>query len=149
MSAISDVYDALITRTTSVLTSHTRLSNPYKLDENPDILLRQGYGLAIGAGENSNREFGCRLSIRREFTLSIVRRYAATDLDASGKGTTEKQIMEDAKLLVADFEENTTLTTGARIVKFLSDSGIQYVRSETDKFMYCELIIETEYFETI
>ena len=150
MSAVSSAYDAVITAIESQLPNHKRLSNPYDVEENTDLFLRQGYGLVLGPGENSKRNLCNVLSIRRTFQVIISRKYAATELNASGKATTEKQIMEDLKTLIAYFETNTTLNTGVRVVGFESDSGIQFVKkSATDMYLFTEGIFEIEYFETI
>jgi len=149
MSAITTVYDILITRIAAVLTGHYRLSNPYKLEENAETFLRIGYGLAIGDAVNTLKPMTGCLFTQRNFILSISRRYAATESNAVAKATTEKQIMEDLFLLINDFHQNTTLTNGNRVVKFESDSGINYVQGETDKFMYTSAVISIEYFETL
>ena len=149
MSEVSTVYDALITRIEAVLTGHFRLSNPYKLEENPSTFLRIGYGVGIGSGTNTRRPMAGCISIERSFPVSITRRYAALETNASAKATTEKQLMEDMFLLIKDFHENTSLTNGNRVVRFDSDNGINYVETETDRFMYVTGIISIEYFENL
>jgi hypothetical protein len=149
MSEVSTVYDALITRIEAVLTGHYRLSNPYKLEENPSTFLRIGYGLGIGSATNTGRPMSGCISIQRTFQVSITRRYAALETNASAKATTEKQILEDMFLLIKDFHENTSLTNGNRVVKFDSDNGINYVETESDRFMYTTGLISIEYFENL
>lgn len=151
MSEVSTVYDALITRIEAVLTGHYRLSNAYKIEENPSTFLRIGYAVGIGAATNSLRPTasnGC-ISIERTFPVTITRRYAALETNAAAKATTEKQILEDVLLLVKDFQSNTSLTNGNRVVKFVSDNGINYVETDTDKFMYTTADISIEYFENL
>jgi len=149
MSEVSTVYDAMITRIGAVLTGHLRLSNPYKIEENSATLLRVGYGVGIGPATNTRRPMSGCASIQRTFIVSISRRYAALDSSGSAKATTEKQIMDDMFLLIKDFSENTSLTNGNRVVGFDSDNGINYVETESDRFMYTTANFSIEYFENL
>lgn len=149
MSEVSTVFDALVTRVGAVLTGHFRLSNAYKLEENSSTFLRIGYAVGVGPAVNTLRPMSCMVFVQRSFTISITRRYAALETDAAAKATTEKQIMEDMLLVIKDLHTNTSLTNGNRVVKFESDNGINYVETDTDKFMYTTADISIEYFENL
>jgi hypothetical protein len=62
MSTISSIYDALETLVSTELTDYTRLSDSYFLEENPEIELTKGYGIVIGALQNTNRLLSCDLT---------------------------------------------------------------------------------------
>lgn len=149
MSDISTVYDAIITRVEAVLTSHKRLSNPYKPDENSEKVLNKGYGVRFGPGVNTNRQFN-KLSVERTFGIVLTRRVYATEQAASKKASTEKSLFEDQKLILEDIEGDPTLGTSV-VVKaaYTEDSGLEFVFVEKDNFLSLESIITVEYFEDI
>jgi len=149
MSNFSSLYDAIVTRVVTVLPSHTRLPNPYKISENAEPFLRQGWGIAMGSATNTNRELSCRLSIRRDFTISITRKFYALESNVANKESVEKQLMEDMILLVRDFYNNTSLPGVLGIVGYENDSGINYVLSEKDNFFVLPITFSVEHFETI
>lgn len=149
MSKVSDVYQAYLTKIGTLLPSHSRLSNPYKPDENPSILIKQGYGLQLGPGTNTNRNMGCSLSVRREFTVVITRLYLAREDDGAAKAVTEKQLLEDAVLIQLDVERDPTINSTATSSFYISDGGIEYVSNDTDRFLKTEIKFESEYFENL
>ena len=88
-------------------------------------------------------------SIRRQFTIIITRKYEALENDGTKKATTEKQILEDALLIQKDVEADPTIAGTSVTAFFRSDSGIEYVSGNTDRFLKTEIVIEAEYFENL
>ena len=146
---VTTLYDTLVTRVAALLTSHTRLSNPYDLAGNNDQILEKGWGIAVRAGTNTNRQLGCKLSVSRDFEISITRKFFAREFDATKKATTEKDLLEDMQLLIDDLEENATLSESAYLVKYVGDSGITQVRDGQDAFLAIIISLTVEYFRTI
>lgn len=139
MSKVSTAYDNLITRLAAVFTSGSgwlQIPNGYDIPANADGFLRQGYGLAIGAGVNAKREVGGHYHVDRKFTVSISREVFKLDGDASGYGSVAKSLFEDLKLVISDFETNQTLNSGQIFCSYESDSGIQAVQGDGFAFMY-------------
>lgn len=149
MSNFSNLYDAIVTRIETVLPSHTRFPNPYKIDENAEPLLRQGWGIALLSATNTNRELSCRISIRRTFEISITRKFYSVEGNVDNKESVEKQLIEDQILLIRDFCNNTDLPNSLGIVDYASDGGVEYVYNEKDSFLVLKSSFECEYFETI
>jgi hypothetical protein len=145
---VTTLYDAFVTAIGSVLPQHTRLSNPYKPEENPDLLKKKGWGVRVGPGTNTNRVMCPETFIARTFTVVITRLYEAREGDGAAKAVTEKQLAEDAILMVKYVEANQNIG-GASTSGFVSDNGIEYVQSDTDKFLKIELEFQIEYFETL
>jgi len=151
MSNVSTVYDALVTRIGTVLSSHRRLTNPYSIEQNMEQILKKGWGIAWGSGENTKRFLSDINSIKRLFPVIICREYKARELDITTKASTEKLLFEDQKLLITDFKNQNQLTVvqGINHVTFSSDEGIQKVAFEgKDQFLFLTSIFEVEYFET-
>lgn len=149
MSKVSDVHAALIAKIETLLPGHVRLSNPYKPEENPNITLNKGVGLKIGSGVNTDNAQGCQTFIRREFTIVITRKYFALETDGQSKATTEKDILEDAILIQKEIESDQTVGGTSCSAHFQSDSGIEYVMGDTDKYLKTEITIEVLYFEIL
>ena len=149
MSKVSTIHENMLTRIGAILTSHVRLSNPYKIEENPEILLKQGYGIAIGSANKIRGDLNNYRRFEREFTGSITRKFAAKENDGASKATTEKQILEDAFLVAKDFELDTTLNETAITTDFVSDGGIEYVAREKDNFLMVRATFAVQYFENL
>lgn len=131
-SAITTYYNAMVTRVGAVLTAGNgwaRFPDAYSLEENPDAMMRQGWGLKLGAGV-PNQFISGIMAIDRTFTVVICREVMKTELDSDGAGAVDLQLLEDARALVADFETNVTLNTGLGNCSFQGDSGIIPVQSD-------------------
>ena len=149
MTEISTAYNALVTRLTSLLSTHKRLSNPYVLSDNNDRYLEKGWGLAVGPAVNSNREISGRVSVLREFTIPITRKFFAKEHDVSTKATTELAILEDVQIVIDDLEENVTLDSGRYLVKYVGDSGITQVRDDQEGLLAVLVNVTVEYFRSL
>jgi hypothetical protein len=152
MSTISTVYDNFVSRVAAVLTTNNgwnKLPNAYAIEKNPQIMLSQGYGIGLSSGVNTKRVQSSTLSIRREFTVTIVRSIDALDFDLSTRQTTEKTLFEDLKLVIADLEGNQTLNAGQIFCEYIGDGGIEFVDGDTSEYLAIRASFATEYFETI
>jgi hypothetical protein len=148
MSNISTIYDALISRIEALLPNHQRLGNPYNISDNPDPYLVQGYGLALRNAVNTERLLNCSVSIQRNFTLHLTRRFIANPNDADQKATTEKLLLEDLKTIAHDMEENFQLSDDVAYFKYVSDNGIDTVRDTQENYLVLSVELQCEYFET-
>lgn len=149
MSQISTAYDALNTRIAALLTSATRLPNPNKPDENAKLFLKNGYGVKIGPATSPRKHVGSQIALQREFSVVLVREFFALESSATGKSDMEKTLMEDQLTVLKDFEKNTTLNDVVTMTQYVSDTGIQYLLTETDRFIMVETNFLIDYFETL
>lgn len=147
MSGLDRVHQFFIDRMAELLPSHRRLSNPYKPDENPFIILRQGYGLTIGAGSSNKRTISPILCVVRSFGVVLTREYLAREDDVDSKVYTEKLLIDDAASVSRDMEKNWTMDGLILRARAVRDSGIEYVTTETDRFLKTVIEFEVEYFE--
>lgn len=152
MSIISTAYDALLTRVETVLdvatNGHTRLPNPYKPEENNERFLVKGYGIVMGAGSNTQRLVNCKFTVNRQMEIVLTRQYFAREDDASAKADTEKALFEDQYLLINDFEKDISINGQTMYTRWESDSGIEYVSANTDRFLMLRTIFSLEYLES-
>ncbi len=144
---IADIYDAIVTKISTALPTFQRLPNPYALDENTAILMRQSYGIAIGAGTNTERYVGCLVTWQREYTIGIVSQVVNTENDTTGRALVEKDMIDAHKALLAAFESDSTL--GGICIKAVitGDTGIDYIAGALSKFLAVEISLSVEYQE--
>lgn len=147
MSKISDAHTALVGLMGTLFPLHNRLSNAYKIEENNDLFLRKGWAIGIFSGNNTERKVGCKFSINRIISITFTRKYEALENDPSGKSDYELELMEDQYLLVNELEQNPTLDNTVPIIKYIDDSGIQYIRTETDRYLMLQMTVSIEYLE--
>lgn len=149
MSKVSDIYDAYISFTEAALSSYIRIPNPYDPEQNATLILNKGYGIGIGPADNTERLAKPKVSIARQFFVILVNQITATRQASSDRGTLEKALMEDAFTLISALEADDSLGGVAKITKFISDTGIDFLNNEREKYFSTELTFSTEYFETI
>jgi hypothetical protein len=150
MSNISTFYDTILTRTAAVLpAAYQKLSNPYQIDQNQEMALRAGYGIAVGPAENTNRQIDCNLSIKRTITVTLTRKHFATELNRTDKEAAEKQLLEDQLLLVKEFEKDPMSVYSNNVTKFVfvGDNGIESVFDQKNDFLKLTMSFDSEYFE--
>lgn len=147
MTAISDIYDAIITIVETELPAFQRVPNPYSLDENTAILLRKAFGLAIGPGTNTERYVGCIATWQREFTIGLVTQVVNTENDTLGRASVEVDLVEAHRLLLLTFETNPSL--GGKCIKAVitGDGGIDYITGSQSKYLALEINLSVEYQE--
>jgi len=150
MSIITAGSDALLARLAALFPEGDGwhwLPNAYKPEENPELLLRQGYGLALGPGENTQRLVNCKFSVNRSITVVLTRKYDALENDATAKFATEKQLFEDQYRLINDLEQDVSVNGTTMYTRWESDGGIEYVEGDTDRFLMVRTEIALEYLE--
>lgn len=151
MSKITQIYDDLIDRMIALYPERSRLPNPYKPEENSELLVKKGWGLCLDAGVNTNRQVNCSLTIERNIRVVLTQKSYAREMDTQAKASAEKELMEAQFLVIQDFERNPTTTPDLYVAKFvyLSDSGIQFVFTEKDNFLLLDTTFTLEYFEEV
>lgn len=149
MSKSTDVFDAMILRLESVLPTHSRLRNPYEIEENNTLFLKKGFGLAIGQGNGPNTALSKQIEIERIFQVVLTRKAYAKESDSTGKASAEKSLLEDLFLVIQEFETNTTINSTASMAQYESDGGIEFVETETEGFIVIRADILVKYQESL
>lgn len=152
MSIISTAYDALVDRVETVLDTanqgYRRIPNPYVVEDNNDLNLKKGYGVAILPGENTNRVVNCKFSISRTIEVVLSRLYTGDDENASTRATTEKLLFEDQYKLINNFEQDLTINGSTMYTKWVSDGGIEYLSGDSGRFFLLKTQFSLEYLES-
>lgn len=149
MSKASDVYDALVTKMITLFPTYYRIANPYDIQANPDTLLKQAFGIAIGPGTNTERFVGCLSTWEGSYNIGIIRQVVNTENDATGKASKEKVLLEAVQTILEAIETDPSLG-GVAIKAVVNDhSGIQYIKGRQSNFLAIEVGLSVEYSETL
>ena len=149
MSAITNIYNVLETMIETALPTYSKIPNPYVVEDNPELLMETGYGLAIGPGNNTERLVGCKKTYEREFVIVLINEVTTTDTNLDQREALEKSIVEDHYKVFSAIEVDPDL--GGYAVKgvLLNDSGIQYLDTGIQKYILIEISVTAEYFENL
>lgn len=151
MSLISTGYAALLARIETVLGTvaggYKRLPNPYDVSENAELELRKGYGLAVLAGENTNRQVNCKISISRSIEVVLTRLYTGKIEDAPGRASLEQLLLEDQHKIINDLEQDISINGSTMYTRYVSDSGIEFASGVNGRFLMLKTQFSLEYLE--
>ena len=147
MSNIEKIHDFFLDQIENTLPSYRRLSNPYRPEENPAVLLTQGYGLTIGQAQVNKRTQTPILILQRRFGVVLTREYMAREDDSVLKAETEKALLDDAFVLSAHLEALFSMDGQVLRSRVIGDSGLEFVNADNNRFLKTVIDFEVEYFE--
>lgn len=147
MSAVTDIYDAIVTKITSAVSDYKRIPNPYDVEANTFLHLRNGFGIEIGPGFNTERFVSCISTWQRTYNIILVKQVLTTQNNTPIRVAIEKDILDDQNTLFKAFEIDPTL--GGKVIKTVvqSDSGIAFLAFDNAKFLSMQILIDVEYQE--
>lgn len=149
MSTISTIYDNFKTILSTIYPTKRELTNPFSIEKNADQLLTNGYGLQVGNATNTNREVCNKLSVARDFTITITKQVEGINKDTASLDSAEKALLEDHLLIISECQKNAQLNSICSKVNYTSDTGIVEIITDQKKFLMIQILISVEYFETI
>lgn len=142
MSKISVVHDAIITKALALFSSKSRLHNPYELTDNPELTMKDSWGLKVGAADYTESEF-CNLTIGRTFTFILIRQFASTGVSGSAFDSVSKSLLEDQKTFLDNIYSPAELSVQDSIDKIDIESvtGIEFMQADQKKYLFCEVSV--------
>jgi len=150
MSKASTTYDALIARIEAVLPSHKRLPKPYRIDQNSERFLKQGFAVQILTGSNTGKQISCNLILAREFLVILTRRDFGRQLQRDHKEVTEKELLEDLFLVIKDVENSPGLDSPDVITTdYVNDTGIVNIFADKENYLQMGAILRIQYQEDL
>ena len=150
MSKVSDVTDALYSLVGTALSTYNELSDPYELENNTELFLRKGYGIAINDGMNNlEQSTSCHRWTVRTYTFSLVNKITTTRENKTSMKTLQKSIMEDQETVLQAIYDDSTLGGDAVHIEYQSDTGIQYLDIEQIKYFRVDTTLEVTYIKTV
>lgn len=135
MSQISDIYDSINTfLDASYDASGRALTNPYSIEENDDITLKRGYGFYMGTGRDQGT-MGNMIALEREMVVTLTLETAALEHKNGKRMTAEKQLLEDAALMVKALHNDPAVNEKVSGIIYQSDNGIEFIYGEKTNFI--------------
>jgi hypothetical protein len=140
MSKISDVYDALIQKTSELFPSKTRLHNPYNLDENPDLVKKDAWGIKVEDASREVQQF-CDLSVSRQFTLVLVKNFVSLASKENGFDAVTAALLDSQQefCLMCVSPDELGQQSIIDLIDVTSISGIQEIVSGEKKYLFSEV----------
>jgi hypothetical protein len=153
MAAINTLIDTLRATipTYSRFIAKTEIGNPYSIEDNNEIFLKNGWGLAIGEGSNSDLSTDYSLSTERSIGVVLSRRV----LDVHNKGLQINEISKELLLDATELRDNFMdlskfgVLLGGENILYGGDSGINFIGSDKFNFIWTELSFVFEIVEDI
>ncbi len=148
-TTVSNLIDAIVTRVGTVLPNHIRLPNAYRIEKNPETCLKQGWSISVLGGFNTEKLLSNKVTIQRNFEITLTRRIYALESDAISRTTADKDLNEDLILIIKDFEADPSLNGVAMWTKWVSDGGITFLTPELENYVVIKALFTSEYIESL
>jgi hypothetical protein len=139
MSKISTVFDTISTDLATLFPTKTDIPYPESLSDNPETLLRNGYGVTFEGSTLNGDEF-CGYAIDYNFKIILTKEFVDFDSNYSNDDTTKKELLEDVYLVQKDFYNVDKIGLGDNVerISLGSVSPIQSLDNKR-KIRYVEL----------
>jgi len=99
MSVNGNIYNALVAKATALFPEKKRLSNPYELADNVELILKDAWGLRVEPAEIQVIEF-CRVTTIREFVFVLTKNFATIGSTKDAFDSVSIALMDEQELLV-------------------------------------------------
>lgn len=155
-SRITAIFNHLRKQVALALPCHEELIESDEIDENPDQMLKRGWGLNITDGENTNLCISSQEYYhRRSFVLLVTREVITNESDKEGRQSKWLGLMEDLHQVMKQLAKETsivdTTVTPPKVNSFKSaytnDSGPRATVIRGQKYVFIELTVTIDYRE--
>jgi len=146
MSAISDIIDQLyVILATQYPAPYVELNTPYNLQTNPDRYLKNGYGIRVGAGSDT-QELNNRLqSETRSFGVVITKEVFDINNNTASRKSVEKFLLEQ-RIIISKLISSDSIVNGlCEELDYASDDGIVAVEEDSDRFLSIVINFDLKY----
>ena len=140
MSKISTVYSALISSVDSAFGGKSRLHNPYQIEENPDIIRKDAWGIKVLEANREDVDY-CNLSLNRSFSVVFVRQFVSLSGKEDGFDSVTAMILEDQQTLSGILFSPSEIDQENNIdrIDITNISGIQELIAGEKRYLFGEV----------
>jgi len=149
MSVISTIYDNFNTAVAALFPTKTELENSYDIADNPDVLLKNGYGITWDAGTYLDDLNGPIYYQERSVSVVLTAKIFRTDLDRTARRAVEKALLESSKLIVDAIKSDPTVYRIVEYFESAGDSGMGFVQDEKQNIISIKNNFTLRYAETL
>ena len=146
---IADVYTRLIEVVQATFSDKVELTNPYVIEDNEDIFLKNGFGVAILPTTNLKRATSCLYSIGRDIEITFTKQIFGTNRDHKERQEVEKGLMQDQLDLIKAIDSDGQLNDLLANSDFLGDNGIEFIFNDRNNFIAFTCNFTIEYHEQL
>lgn len=153
MSRVADILDFFYDQTKAALPDHQELLDTEDLNNNPEGITKQGYGITVASGEHPERDL-CNNAYwyRRYFDVLITREVVSLYSDSATRKAAMKQILDDLHAVLnkwAGVNDLVTSTGQQKAFAFVvrKDPGPKPMIIGGKQHLYIEVTISAEYRE--
>ena len=138
--SISSTYDAVINKANELFASKSRLHNPYELSDNPELIMKDTWGVKVNGAERLDIEF-CNLSVSREYTFILMRQFPTVGAAKDAFDSITKSLLEDQQTFLNAIWSQDELGVPNDIdqININSIGGIEFNVSDQKKYLFTEL----------
>ena len=149
MSKVSSIYDALISSLDTLFpsgSSYQRIYNAYDLTDNPEHVLRKGYGLQFESStiNVTGDEFGSYAKAAT-ITISFAREVIRQKFQVENMDENVKAVMEDVHTITSSWSDPSNIDENIEDVTPSGDSGVEFVRGEKQNFISVAVTFEIKF----
>jgi hypothetical protein len=149
MSTISVIYDALYEAIETLFPDRIQLPDSRNIDQNPDPILKNGYGVTWESGDLTDELQGRAYFDERNIGVILTNRVARLDTSATADRAVEKALFEDRKSLIDYLKTNKQILKAAEFFEATADEGIQSVEAEKQNIIYLKINFTTRYMQVL
>lgn len=125
----------------------TVLPDPSTLENNPTIYLSDGYSVSLGPGAEETLGYKVATTYNREIIVSITKQINDSELTATSRHAVEKNLIDERNNIIKLVKTTPDVLELALGVKYLSDTGINFLEAEKSKFLEITMTFEFIYNE--
>jgi len=128
---MNGIYDSIFTIIEATFPNKMELINPYVIEDNNELFLKEGYGIELGSVVLSDAFARVQRQFQRNISISFTKQVIATDKKAAPRIVAEKLLFTEELQLI------TALKNGlpCDFCEFVGDEGIEFIGEGTVNFM--------------
>ncbi len=149
MSNISTIHDNIVSKISTNLSTYSQLPNPYVIEDNNNLYLKKGFGVAVGPGGRTDRLVGCQTSYERFFNVILINQVTTTEHNTTSRETLVKNLLEDHYTLLKQFDIDASLSGVSSDGVVFTDGGVELVLIDGVQHYMIEIELRVEYFEDL
>ena len=139
--SFSTAFQSFRARTQSCtgFTTKQIIPNPYSIDANPDIILREGLGYKVGGSNTFAQQFNIP-SDRQQIGIVVSKLYIATDSNADVMLGVVESMKDELETLRVWLLQQTEMS-GIQQIEYMSTDQIDFV----DRYIYTTIYFDVVY----
>ena len=147
MTAITNLYNTIYTIVSTTLTSRLELYNPYDLENNSDLTLKKGYGIAFQESTYNQELYNVQRDTSRNIVISLTERVDDHRASSSVRRVVEKNLFEDRYSIISALINNFEIHKYGEELDLVGDNGIEFVRAEGKNYLALRITFSLKYSE--